>query len=138
MEWWNERVRRLSVPPDSSSGLRRVKCEGFNPYMARKTNKPNGAGNGPHSEGMEGNGRAATGQSEPISTEEIAARAYQIYEREGRTDGRDVEHWHQAEAELRAERSGDAGRQEAVAQPGSQSSQPTAPRSARLQQQQAA
>ena len=39
-----------------------------------------------------------------LSQEEIAARAYAIYEREGRTDGRAMDHWLQAEAELRAER----------------------------------
>lgn len=38
------------------------------------------------------------------STEEIARRAYEIYEREGRLDGRDLENWHRAEAELIAER----------------------------------
>jgi hypothetical protein len=40
-----------------------------------------------------------------ISPEEIASRAYNIYEREGRVDGRHFDHWVQAESELRAERS---------------------------------
>jgi hypothetical protein len=31
---------------------------------------------------------------------EVALRAFEIYEREGRPDGRDVEHWVQAELEL--------------------------------------
>ena len=39
-----------------------------------------------------------------FSSDEIAARAYQIFEREGRMDGRDMDHWLQAEQELRRER----------------------------------
>lgn len=31
---------------------------------------------------------------------DVAARAFEIYEREGRPDGRDLVHWAQAEAEL--------------------------------------
>jgi hypothetical protein len=31
---------------------------------------------------------------------DIAVRAYEIYEREGRPEGRDVAHWAQAETEL--------------------------------------
>jgi hypothetical protein len=31
---------------------------------------------------------------------ELAARAYEIYEREGRPDGRHLEHWVQAKTEL--------------------------------------
>jgi hypothetical protein len=34
--------------------------------------------------------------------EDIARRAYEIYESEGRPSGRDVEHWVQAETELSA------------------------------------
>lgn len=41
-----------------------------------------------------------------ISAEEIAARAYTIYDREGRVDGRDMDHWLRAEQELRSERQG--------------------------------
>jgi hypothetical protein len=71
----------------------------------------------------DGNGRD-DGMRQPndfIDTEEIAARAYDIYEREGRMDGRDMEHWFRAEAELRQERN--RNRQ-------------NMPRSARLQQEQ--
>jgi hypothetical protein len=58
-----------------------------------------------------GNGNA--GQANPagshsaqtFSSDEIAQRAYEIYEREGRADGRDMDHWLQAERELREERS---------------------------------
>lgn len=38
------------------------------------------------------------------TNEEIAARAYGIYVSEGRTEGRDMDHWLRAEAELIAER----------------------------------
>lgn len=34
----------------------------------------------------------------------IARRAYEIYERDGRPEGRALEHWRQAEAEILAER----------------------------------
>jgi hypothetical protein len=37
-----------------------------------------------------------------ISPEEIALCAYAIWEREGRPEGCDVEHWQQAETQLRA------------------------------------
>jgi hypothetical protein len=36
-----------------------------------------------------------------ITHEEISKRAREIWEREGRPEGRDKEHWLQAEAELR-------------------------------------
>jgi hypothetical protein len=39
-----------------------------------------------------------------FSSDEIAQRAYEIYERDGRMDGRDMDHWLQAERELREER----------------------------------
>lgn len=71
------------------------------------------------------------GGVDAIEDAEIATRAYQIYEREGRNDGRDLEHWLRAEAELRSERQGAGSR---GVQPGSHASQATAPRSARLQQ----
>src|SRR5262245_47686033 len=57
--------------------------------------------------GTVGNGSNAnrTGAHDnKISQEQIALRAYQIYEREGRGDGHDMEHWLRAEQELRLER----------------------------------
>ena len=39
-----------------------------------------------------------------IPQEKIAARAYQIWQESGCPDGRDLEHWLQAERELRAAR----------------------------------
>jgi hypothetical protein len=60
----------------------------------------------------EGNGSPASetssnsfaSQNGEISYEEIAMRAYEIYTREGMVEGRDMEHWLQAERELKAER----------------------------------
>src|SRR3954471_3530694 len=52
-----------------------------------------------------GNGNGNSQHRNGISPEAVAARAYDIYEREGRIDGRDMDHWIRAEAELRAETS---------------------------------
>lgn len=38
-----------------------------------------------------------------ITDEQIRARAHEIWEREGRPDGRDAEHWRAAEQELSAD-----------------------------------
>ena len=74
--------------------------------------EPTGANSGPVLPQSRGNGnghddaetdRAGAGNA-LFSSDEIAERAYQIFEREGRMDGRDMEHWLQAEGELRAER----------------------------------
>ncbi len=40
---------------------------------------------------------------------EIAACAHQIYELEGRPEGKSIQHWLQAEAQLIAERKAEAG-----------------------------
>lgn len=45
----------------------------------------------------------------PPTHDEIAACARRIYEKEGRPQGRDMEHWLQAEAQLVAERKAQAG-----------------------------
>lgn len=42
-----------------------------------------------------------TANGEP-AVEEIALHAYAIWENEGRPDGHDIDHWLQAEAQLRA------------------------------------
>ena len=39
-----------------------------------------------------------------FQSDDIAARAYQIFEREGRAEGRAMDHWLQAERELKNER----------------------------------
>jgi hypothetical protein len=49
---------------------------------------------------------AKVSHSSPVATRrataaDIALRAYQIYEQEGRPDGRHLQHWVQAESELR-------------------------------------
>ena len=46
---------------------------------------------------------------QPPTQEEIAACAHRIYETEGRPEGKALEHWLQAEAQLVAERKADAG-----------------------------
>jgi hypothetical protein len=58
---------------------------------------------------MESPGRGAVAGIEPasertVSQEEIAERAYRIYDQSGRIDGQDFENWLRAESELRAER----------------------------------
>jgi len=40
----------------------------------------------------------------PVTCEEIALYAYYIWEKEGRPEGRALEHWLQAELQLRAAR----------------------------------
>ncbi|MBI5683496.1 MAG: DUF2934 domain-containing protein [Verrucomicrobia bacterium] len=45
-----------------------------------------------------------TAQTDDPSAGEIAALAYQIWEQEGRPQGRDLEHWAKAEAQLKAAR----------------------------------
>ncbi|HMJ90040.1 MAG TPA: DUF2934 domain-containing protein [Candidatus Acidoferrum sp.] len=48
----------------------------------------------------------ANTESNGISPESIARRAYEMWESEGRPDGRDYDHWLQAEAMLRGSSSG--------------------------------
>jgi hypothetical protein len=48
------------------------------------------------------NGAAAPPVVGRPTDEQIAARAYEIYEREGRQPGRELENWLRAEAELTA------------------------------------
>ena len=45
-----------------------------------------------------------------VNQEQIALRAYEIWEASGRPVGRDQEHWLMAEAELRGQKRGDASR----------------------------
>lgn len=46
-------------------------------------------------------------QSAKPAHEEIAARAYAIFEERGRPEGRDLEHWLEAEAQLLGSRGSD-------------------------------
>ena len=68
--------------------------------------QPQSTSNPERGESTSGNGNAgdANDGNQMFSSNEIAERAYQIFEREGRNDGRDMEHWLQAERELRMER----------------------------------
>jgi hypothetical protein len=50
------------------------------------------------------------GPISPVTREEIALYAYYIWEKEGRPEGRALEHWLQAELQLRAARPLDAPR----------------------------
>src|SRR5205085_10732844 len=49
---------------------------------------------------------AATANNSTPTHDEIAAQAYEIYLREGCVEGRDMDHWLRAEAELRARANG--------------------------------
>jgi len=42
----------------------------------------------------------SSGEGQPISEQAIRERAYAIWEEEGRPDGKDLDHWHRAEAEI--------------------------------------
>jgi hypothetical protein len=78
--------------------------------MSTATTSPAAKGRGKNSKGTNGNGHATAGDGIGIQTvgatqrqassEDIARRAYELYEEEGRQDGRDVEYWLRAEAEL--------------------------------------
>ena len=46
---------------------------------------------------------------QPPTQQEIAACAHSIYEKEGRPNGRDTQHWLQAESQLIAERKAQQG-----------------------------
>ena len=71
---------------------------------------------------------ASSERDSALSNDEIAARAYEIYERDGRSDGHAMDHWLQAESELRDERQ----RKTVGAQ--SPQSRQELPRSARIHQ----
>ena len=74
-----------------------------NPAQVASASKTADRGNGPSGKPSEKSTESTQRMS--FSSDEIAARAYQIYERDGRADGRDMDHWLQAERELREERS---------------------------------
>jgi hypothetical protein len=83
-----------------------------------------------------GDGNGGLQHENGISPEAIAARAYDIYEREGRIDGRDMDHWIKAETELREELASQTRRGGNPAGPGSPSAprEQNAPRSLRQRQ----
>jgi hypothetical protein len=60
-----------------------------------------------------------SGGEAPDRDERIKRRAYEIWEREGRPSGRDIEHWQQAEDEIVAEDEGDRAADEAQTTPSS-------------------
>jgi hypothetical protein len=79
------------------------------PKKTKSTTAENGntAGNG--NVGVTGNGGTVTATSSrsasPTTIDQIRRRAYEIYEASGRPQGRDREHWLQAEAEIRGRQS---------------------------------
>ncbi len=72
-----------------------------NPQIISASESGQQRGNGPTGERGGGSGGK---EHMDFSFDEIAQRAYQIYEREGRMDGRDMYHWLRAERELGEER----------------------------------
>jgi hypothetical protein len=68
------------------------------------TNKPNGASNGganaPRGDGGNGAARAAN-PPRPTSNGEIERRAYEIYQARGGQHGNDIDHWLEAEKQLK-------------------------------------
>ena len=56
----------------------------------------------PAAQKSEARNAAAARATTAISPDRIAARAYEIWQANGRPDGRDRDHWFQAERELRA------------------------------------
>lgn len=57
------------------------------------------------------------GGGAPSRDERIQQRAYEIWEREGRPSGREVEHWQEAEDEIVAEDEGDRAADDASRTP---------------------
>lgn len=66
----------------------------------------------------------------PPTHDEIAVYARRIYEIEGRPEGKATEHWLQAEAQLIAERKGQAGMQTASSRDGARPLQANSPANA--------
>jgi hypothetical protein len=61
----------------------------------------NAKGTNGHNRPAEPSGLESDGASrQQVSAEDIARRAYELYEEEGRQDGKDVDYWLRAEAEL--------------------------------------
>jgi hypothetical protein len=44
----------------------------------------------------------SSGEGQPTKEQAIRERAYALWEEEGRPDGKDLDHWHRAEAEIRS------------------------------------
>jgi hypothetical protein len=80
------------------------KAEENNIAPGGTTGNGGNGGNGNANERSQSTGAPGATRDSGFSNEQIAARAYEIYEREGRSDGRAMDHWLQAENELQAER----------------------------------
>jgi len=115
------RAKLMSRKGNKQPGSEEVEARTSQTQAAAADRGNGSSGNGGSAEAY-GN-RSLTHQ---FNSDEIAQRAYQIFEREGRMDGRDMEHWLQAERELRSERERTTGANPENAQ--------NAPRSARQHQ----
>jgi hypothetical protein len=69
-----------SSPSPARADRNKEKPDGVRTGTKAQTNRPSGA--------------------RPPTHEQIAARAYELYERDGRQEGRELEYWLQAEFEL--------------------------------------
>ena len=68
-----------------------------------RTSKPEGASDQPKPKrqvAKKGNG-AANGGANGVSSEDVARRAYEIYESRGAQHGSDLDHWLEAERQLK-------------------------------------
>jgi hypothetical protein len=56
------------------------------------------------------NDYASTGATSQgnVSPDDVSRRAYELWEQEGRPEGRELEHWLRAEGELRSRRTGES------------------------------
>jgi hypothetical protein len=66
---------------------------------------------------------------DPQKQERISIRAYRIWEEAGRPDGKEAEHWHQAEAEIEAEDDAERRPRQTPTEPSSPELPPKANRS---------
>ena len=69
--------------------------------------------------------RHITDESSTPTHEQIAARAYEIFIERGRPEGRDLDHWLEAEAQLRASAQTESGARTPATQGSSRSASAT-------------
>jgi hypothetical protein len=83
------------MPKGTDSKVTRVTRKAASGTVAGKTATSAGS-----SMATVGTAGAGTRASIALTPDQVAARAYEIYLEEGRPEGRDLEHWTRAEAEL--------------------------------------
>jgi hypothetical protein len=97
-----------STPKKSSTGAR--SSAAGNPTAKKQPASTDTGAPGPRNGSGKTNNAPAMAQALPVQStgsfgpdhDEIRRRAYELYEEEGRQEGRHEEYWHRAEAELRA------------------------------------